>query len=62
MPVAIHFKKAETSITVAMCFIIINPGDKSNPVNGLTPALKTLLDSRLRSGMTDIRVYINQAN
>ncbi len=30
-----YLKKAETSITVAMYFIIINLGDKTNPINEL---------------------------
>jgi hypothetical protein len=30
-----YLKEAETSITIAMYFIIINPEDKTNPVNEL---------------------------
>ncbi len=40
-----YLKKADTSITVAMYFIIINPKDKTNPVNEL---INDIIDAKNR--------------
>jgi len=40
-----YLKEAKISITIAMYFIIINPGDKSNPVNEL---VNDIVDAKIR--------------